>query len=145
MEAQALFRDFSALISVDLMALISSLNSQVSSAICKCRLEKLSSILDSITVNLLKSIFIERCLLVCWSSSISSLLSLFRFGDGFEEELKPDDRFDRFGMRTSNELKLFCLTRSSDVKWTLLISLESSKMNRCGLIFTDRGEHVRPP
>ena len=128
------------------MPLISSLNSQVSSAICECRLEKLSSILDSITVNLSKSIFIERCVLVCWSSSISLLLSLFRFGDGFEEELELDDRFDHFDMRTSNELKLFCLSRSSDVRWTSLISLESSKMNRCGFsrLRNHRPRRARP-
>ena len=64
MEAQALLRDSSTSISVDLMRLISSLNSQVSSAICECRLEKLSSIRDSIAFNLSKSISIEMCMFV---------------------------------------------------------------------------------
>ena len=103
MVAQALFKDFSTSISVDLMPLISSLNSQVSSEICECRLEKSSSIRDSIAFNLLKSMSIETCVLVCWSSSTSSLLSLFRFSDGFEVELELDDCSDRFDMRTSNE------------------------------------------
>ena len=103
MVAQALFKDFSTSISVDLMPLISSLNSQVSSEICEYRLEKLSSIRDSMAFNLSKSMSIEMCVLVCWSSSISSLLSLFRFGDGFQVELELDDRSDRFDMRTTNE------------------------------------------
>ena len=88
MVAQALFTDFSNSFSVDLTTLISCLNSHVSTAICECRLEKLSSIRDSMAFNLSKSISIELSESVSWFPSISLLLCLFRFRDGLAVELE---------------------------------------------------------
>ena len=87
MVAQALFRDFSTSISVDLMPLISSLNSQVSLEICECRLQKLSSIRDSIAFNLSKSMSIEMCVSVLvvfhfFASEFISFRRRFRGGTG---------------------------------------------------------------
>ena len=59
MLAYAWFTEFSRSFGVDLTALISCLNLQESSEICVCRLEKLSSIRDSMAVNLSRSISIE--------------------------------------------------------------------------------------
>ena len=59
---------------VDLTTLISCLNSHVSSEICVCRLEKLSSMRDSMALNLSRSISIEMSGSVSLFASISSLL-----------------------------------------------------------------------
>ena len=116
MLAYARFTDFFSSFSVDLTTLISCLNSHVSSEICVCRLEKLSSIRDSMALNLSRSISVELSEAVSWFLSISSLFCLFRFGVGLSAELELDDRSERFDMRISSEQQLFQLPGCVDVK-----------------------------
>ena len=89
------------------MTLISCLNSHVSSEICVCRLEKLSSMRVSMAINLSRSISIEMSESVSWFASISSLFCLFRLGVGLSAELELDARPERFNMGTSSKQQLF--------------------------------------
>ena len=107
MLAHARFTDFSSSFRVDLTTLISCLNSHVSSEICVCRLEKLSSMRDSMAINLSRSISIEMSESVSWFASISSPFCLFRFVVGLSAELELDERSERFNMRTSSKQQLF--------------------------------------
>ena len=66
MLAHTWFTDFSSSFSVDLTTLISCLNSFVRLEICECRLEKLSSIRDSMAINLSRSISVEISESVSW-------------------------------------------------------------------------------
>ena len=73
-----------------------------------CRLEKLSSMRDSMALNLSRSISIEMSGSVSLFASISSLFfCLFRFGVGLSAELELDERSERFDMRTSSKQQLF--------------------------------------
>ena len=112
MVAHAWFTDFSSSIIVDLTTLISCLNSFVSSEICECRLVKLSSIRDSMAINLSRSISIEISgESVSWFPSISLLFCLFdRFGVGLSAELELDDRSERFNMSTRSKQQIFSIT-----------------------------------
>ena len=101
--------------SVDLTTLISCLNSQVSSEICVCRLEKLSSIRDSMAISLSRSISIEISESVSWFPSISSLFCLFRFGVGLSAELELDER---------SETTIVLITRYIGAKKTSLVASE---------------------
>ena len=78
MLAQALFTDFSSSLCVDLTTLISCLNSHESSEICVWRLQKLSSIRDSMAISLTRSISMDISESVSWFPSISMLFCLFR-------------------------------------------------------------------
>ena len=84
---------------MSLISLIySSLNSFVSSAICECRFDKLSSILHSMEFNLSQNIFGKVEEMVLRSLSILSLLCLSLFGDGFELKPKLEDHSNHFDM-----------------------------------------------
>ena len=73
-----------------------------------CRLEKLSSMRDSMALNLSRSISIEMSGSVSLFVSISSLFfCLFRFGVKLWVELELDERSERFDMRTSSKQQLF--------------------------------------
>ena len=84
MLAHTWFTDFSSSISVDLTALISCLNSFVSSEICECGLIKLSSIRDSMAIKLSRSIAASQspgflpflCSSVCFLSELAFRQSL---------------------------------------------------------------------
>ena len=78
-----------------------------SSEICVCGLEKLSSILDSMAINLSRSISIDISEPVSWFPSISTLFCLFRFVVGLSAELELDEHSERLNMSTSSEYQIF--------------------------------------
>ena len=93
--------------------------------------------------NLSRSIFIEVCESAFCPFSISSLLCLFRFGEGLEVELEPDDRSERFDMRKDGRASN---VSSDKVQWYYMVlrrhhrlNFEGSKMARRG--FSQLGNH----
>ena len=94
------------------------------------RLEKLSSMRDSIAVNLSRSISVEASKSVSWFPSISSLFCLFRFGVGLSVELELDERSPHFNMGTSSKTTDVSVIGCVDVKKTSPVSVERTQMAR---------------
>ena len=89
-----------------------------------CRLEKLSSMRDSIAINLSRSISIEMSESVSWFASISSLFCLFRFGVGLSVELELDECSEHFNMGTSSKQQLFQILAVLMLKKISLVAFE---------------------
>ena len=91
------------------------------------RLEKSSSMGDSMAVYLSRSISVEVSESVSWFPSISSPFCLFRFGVGQSAELELDERSPRFNMRTSSKTTDVSIIGCFDVKKTSLVAFERHK------------------